>query len=158
MTQPADFAPGAAFIDAPRDADLRALHDLWLSKRGTRQLPSRADFDPSEFKPLLPDFFVYDVEPTDGSFTVRLIGERLRDFIGRNIRGKRAGSAFQPEGTAALLRILDLTVKQRTPIFRTGRAYFLRDKNYKQFEACLLPVSADGVTVNMILGAVRVSN
>jgi hypothetical protein len=81
----------------------------------------------------------------------------LRAFIGRNARGKTAGSAFQPEGTAALVRILDLTIKQRLPIFRVGRAYLSRDKSYQQFEACLLPVSADGETVNMILGAVRVS-
>ena len=98
------------------------------------------------------------VGPTDGSFRVRLIGERLRGFIGRNVRGKPAGSAFQPEGAAALVRILDLAAKHRIPIFRTGRAYFSRDKSYQQFEACLLPVSADGETVNMILGAVRVSS
>jgi hypothetical protein len=104
MTQPPDFAPGAEFIDAPRDPDLRALHKLWLAKRGNRQLPSRVDFDPSDFKNLLQDFFVYNVEPTEGSFTVRLIGERLRDFIGTNVRGKPAGSAFQPEGTTALVR------------------------------------------------------
>jgi hypothetical protein len=158
MKQPPDFAPGAEFIDAPRDPDLRALHRLWLAKRGNRQLPSRVDFDPSEFKNLLQDFFVYNVDPTEGSFTVRLIGERLRDFIGSNVRGKLAGSAFQPEGTTALVRILDLTVKRRVPIFRVGRAYFLRDKSYQQFEACLLPVSADGESVNMILGAVRVSS
>ena len=156
MKQPPDFAPGAEFIDAPRDPDLLALHKLWLAKRGNRQLPSRVDFDPSEFKNLLQDFFVYNVEPTEGSFTVRLIGERLRDFIGTNVRGKPAGSAFQPEGTTALVGILDLTVKQRVPIFRIGRAYFSRDKSYQQFEACLLPVSADGEKVNMVLGAVRV--
>jgi hypothetical protein len=158
MSQPPDFAPGAEFIDAPRDPDLRALHKLWLAKRGDRRLPSRADFDPSEFKSLLQDFFVYDVGPTDGSFTVRLIGDRLRNFIGSNVRGKSAGSAFQAEGTAALVRILNSAAKQRTPIFRTGQAYFSRDRSYQQFEACLLPVSADGETVNMILGAVRLSN
>jgi hypothetical protein len=158
MTQPPDFAPGAKFIDAPWDPDLRALHKLWLAKCGYRQLPSRADFDPSEFKSLLPDFFIYNVGPTEGSFTVRLIGERLQDFIGTNVRGKSAGSAFQPEGTTALVRILDLAVEQRVPIFRIGRAYFSRDRSYQQFEACLLPVSADGETVNMVLGAVRVSS
>jgi hypothetical protein len=157
MSRLPDFAPGAEFIDAPRDADLLALYNLWLAKRRNGHLPSRADFDPAEFKNLLPDFFIYDVGPADGEFTVRLTGERLVEFLGRNARGQPAGSSFQPAGAEAIVRILTFTVTQRVPVFRAGAAYFAREKSYKQFEACLLPVSTDGETVNMILGAVKLA-
>ncbi|HYM03351.1 MAG TPA: PAS domain-containing protein [Stellaceae bacterium] len=157
MSQLSDAAPEADFLDAPRDRHLSALYAWWQTKRGARPMPCRADFDPSEFKKLLPNIFMYDVGPTPGAFSVRLIGERLREFIGQNVRGKPAGSTFDRDAASALIRILQLTVERRAPVFRTGSAYFSRDKRYKKFESCLLPLSADGETVSVILGAVQVT-
>jgi hypothetical protein len=144
-------------LQEPRDPDLIALHRLWLAKRGARRMPSRPDFDPAEFRNLLPEIVLYDIGPAPGSYTVRLIGERLVQFAGRNVTGKPAGAAFGPEGEATLTRILDNVVSRAVPVFGAGQVYWAPDKSHKHYEVCLLPLSADGETVNMILGALKIA-
>ena len=147
---------GAKFLDAPADPELVALVALWRNKCGERTMPSRADFDPAEFARLLPNIFLIDVE-AGGAFRTRLTGEEVVQFLGRNPKGKPPMESFAGEGSAAFEQILELVVKSRAPIFRAGRAYWSPTRSYKNFEACILPLSADGATVNMILGAVKLA-
>jgi hypothetical protein len=39
-----------------------------------------------------------------------------------------------------------------------GRAHWQTDKSYKHFESCLLPLGADGETVDMIMAAIKFSD
>ena len=52
-------------------------------------------------------------------------------------------------------RLHDAVATERAPKFRAGRAYWHPDKTYREFEACFLPLSADGETVDIILGGVK---
>jgi hypothetical protein len=157
--QPPGDAPesitAAAFIDAPRDADLRTLHDYWLRKRGDRLMPSRADIDPAEFRKLLPYVVLYNVEGLGGPYTFRLIGGAVVQFVGRNFTGKPAGSEMQPAAAAAMTRLLDLVVTSRAPKFRIGRAFWWQKQDYRAYEAAFMPLAADGETVNMIFAAMK---
>jgi hypothetical protein len=150
----ADPGAEARFIDAPRDAVLRALYDYWNKVRGTRKMPSRADIDPVEIPKLLPYILLWNATP-GGGYTIRLVGEEVQRFFGRNATGEAAGSDMTPRSAELMIGILDAVATERVPKFREGKAHWHQDKAYRDYEACFLPLSADGETVDIILGGAR---
>lgn len=150
----AEPAP-ASFIDAPRHSTLKSLLAYWQSKCGARGLPARADIRPAEIKALLPDVMMWDVNRAGEPYTIRLVGENIVRFVGRNNTGEPATINMPPDAAKAMLDILSQVVASRTPRFRTGKAFWLQEKSYRDFEACYLPLASDGNTVDMILGGVK---
>jgi hypothetical protein len=146
---------GATFIDAPRDGDLRALYQYWDTVRGGRAMSQRADIYPTEIPNLLPCLIMYDVLPGGGGYRIRLAGEEVADFVGRNLVGQLAGSFMMPRAAEMMKRILDTVAKEQVPKFRAGKAHWHPEKTYRDFEACFLPLSSDGETANMILGGIK---
>jgi hypothetical protein len=72
----------AETLDEPRDPDLVALYRLWITKRCLRLMPSRADFDPAEFKRLLAGVVLMEAGPPGGPYIVRLVGETSSISLG----------------------------------------------------------------------------
>jgi hypothetical protein len=144
------------FISEPRDPGLRTLYEYWNTLRGDRPMPQRAEFDPTAVPRLLPYIMMYNVLP-DGSYTIRLVGEEVVGFVGRNATGQRSGSALPSHAAEMLDKILDTVSTQRVPKFRAGKAHWQPDKSHRDFEACFLPLSADGEAVDIILCGVRFS-
>ena len=155
MSAESNPAPPAIFIPAPRHPVLQKLLEYWQSKRGTRIVPSRADIRPSEIKSLLPDVMMWNVNASGERFTMRLIGENIVRFVGRNQTGKPATIDMPPDAAQAMIDILTQVVETRTPRFRIGRAFWLQEKSFRQFEACYLPLSSDGEAVDIVLGGVK---
>jgi hypothetical protein len=149
------FVNGVATLHSPTDPDFLNLWHLWETKRGTRLLPSRSDFDPTEFKALLPDTFLLDVLPSAPHYRFRLMGENVVSFHGRSFTGKTFEQCFEPPALTLLTALFDAFVEGRVPIFRAGNAYWWSDQSYKTFESCYFPLSADVRVVNMVLGAIR---
>jgi hypothetical protein len=143
------------FIDAPRHPSLQSLFAYWTLKRGSRLLPSRADINPAEIKSLWPDVMLYNVEKPGGPYIVRLMGENVVNFMGRNRTGLSVIEGKPDEAAAAMNYVLAQVVETRSPRFRTGNAFWQREKSYRNFESCFLPLSADGETVDMILGGIK---
>ena len=54
-----------------------------------------------------------------------------------------------------IIKILDAVATERAPKFRAGKAHWQPDKSYRDFEACFLPLSSDGETVDIILGGIK---
>lgn len=151
---PNDTVPEARFIDAPRDPDLRALYEYWDRLRGGRAMPRRADVDPTHIPRLLPSIIMYGAAP-DGGYTVRLVGEEVVHFVGSNATGQPAGSIMLARAAEMMVRILDAVKVERAPKFRAGKAHWHQSKTYRDFEACFLPLSVDGETVDIILGGIK---
>jgi len=154
---PADLSPPieAEFIALPRDGHLLGLYRYWEGLRRGRTMPPRGDVDPTEIPQILPYVFLYAVAPSAGTFTIRLVGEEVLRCLGGNPVGQPAGSAMTPRGAETLLRILTAVAAERTPKFRTGKAYWSPYQNYRRFEGCFLPLSSDDDTVDFILGGVK---
>jgi hypothetical protein len=144
------------FINEPRDPDLQTLYEYWNILRGDRPMPRRADIDPGKIPKLLPYLLMYNVVP-GGGYTIRLVGEEVVSFAGRNATGQPAGSALPPRAAEILNDILDEVVKERLPRFRAGKAHWQPDKRHRDFEACFLPLSANGETVDIILCGITFS-
>jgi hypothetical protein len=67
---------------------VRQLYDYWQSKRRGRDVPDRADIDPAEIKPLLPNILIAEV--TDPPFRIRyrLVGSRITQATGFDLTGR----------------------------------------------------------------------
>jgi hypothetical protein len=143
----------AGFIDTPRDPRTQALYAYWDGLRGDRAMPSRADIDPTRIPSLLPYIIMYDVAAS-GGHRVRLVGEEIVGFVGHNTTGGTVGAIMPPRSAEMMMKILEAVITERAPKFRAGKAHWHPDKSYRDFEACFLPLSADGATVNIVLSGI----
>jgi hypothetical protein len=148
---PADGSRDAEDLAAPVDPILVRLFNYWQSKRGSRLMPSRADIDPTELRSLVYNVMLYDVIEPGRLYRIRLVGQAIVDFVGANNTGKMAADTMPPEAARRMIEILSSVVTNRAPRFRAGLAYWHRDKSYRKFEACFLPLSPDDLTVDKIL-------
>jgi hypothetical protein len=153
MTEPTCLVTEAAYIHAPRDPRIKALYAYWDGLRRGRAMPARVDFDPTAIPALLPNIIMYDVTAS-GLYTIRLVGEEVVNFVGRNRAGCAAGTGMPPRAAEMTIEILDAVTGERMPKFRAGKAHWHPDKGYRDFEACFLPLSADGESVNIVLGGI----
>ena len=69
-------------------------------------------------------------------------------------RGAPLAPGMPPRAAEMTIEILDAVTGERMPKFRAGKAHWHPDKGYRDFEACFLPLSADGESVNIVLGGI----
>ncbi|HTV88767.1 MAG TPA: PAS domain-containing protein [Stellaceae bacterium] len=145
------------FLAEPRDPLLRRLYEYWRGLCGARPMPRRAEVDPTAIPKLLPYIVMYTrVQPR--VYTIRLVGEEVVNFAGRNATGEPAGAIMPPRAAAILNEILDAVASEKTPKFRAGKAHWQPNKSYRDFEACFLPLSDDGESVDIILCGITFSD
>lgn len=142
-------------LEQPRDPDLRRLHALWEAKRGDRRMPSRADLDPSEFRNLLPHVLLADLVPPPETYRIRLMGQAIVDFYGLNPTGRAPDLWLDPAAAERFKHLANLIADTKAPAFRAGNVFWIPSKYHKHFESCYLPLSADGVACNMVIGAIK---
>jgi hypothetical protein len=117
-------------------------------------MPSRADMDPPiELRGLASNIILYDVLGP-AQYRVRLVGQAIVEFTGYDSTGKAAAVSMPPKAAEITIEILDSVVSRRAPRFRSGFAHWHRDKSYRKFEACFLPLSRDDKTIDIILAGV----
>ena len=153
MNTESDPGPGARFIEAPRDPVLIALLAYWSRKRDGRLMPARRDIDPAEIKPLLPHVMLYNADAAS-DYSIRLVGQAIVEFIGHNFTGSAATAGMDERAATNMRQILGMVAETGRPVFRAGKTYWWLDRSYRDFEACFLPLSPDGRTVNIILAGV----
>jgi len=142
-------------LDRPEDPELAALHALWLSRHREAAIPARADFNPGEFRTLLPNVMLVDILPPPDFYRVRLMGEVLVELYGRNMTGLSPRD-YQDRRTAERLTGLSRqVVATKRPLFRAGQVHWVPGKEHRRFESCFLPLATDGVAVDMIMGAIK---
>lgn len=146
---------------AEQDLDPR-LHDMlryWRARCRDGRLPARRDIDPIELKALLGNILMVDVvRQADGTprFRYRLFGTEFIFYHGRDLTGRWldeiANAGFRDE----LLALYHAVVTRRE--MRTLSYDYLVDGLRHRFQAVLLPLAADGSTVDIVLGCgVRVA-
>lgn len=111
MSRPAEPEPAAGLWPLPF-APLQALLDYWLAKRGARRCPDKADIDPVDLGPLLPDIMLLDAAPEGGPFRYRLAGSRTVQMIGREVRGLTQSEVHGNPTDPALRREIERGVRE----------------------------------------------
>ncbi|HUL05645.1 MAG TPA: PAS domain-containing protein [Candidatus Acidoferrum sp.] len=139
-------------MDGPfASADMNAIHAYWLAKRGQRRMPSRWDIEPTEIPRLLRNLMLVDVLYDPIRFRYRLIGTNVVDATGEN----RTGKCFD---TVEFITANPIVREQYVAAATTGEPvhsmepfYRLDNRRAYEVERLLLPLSSDGVAVDMIL-------
>ncbi|SME97578.1 PAS domain-containing protein [Tistlia consotensis] len=142
----------AEFLESIASPVLRRFALYW-AERGGSGLPRRADIDPADFVWLLGQVFLIDVirEP-ELDFRFRLFGSEMARVYGRDLTGSRLSELDDQDYTAALRPDYASVVATGRPLLRRGRLEWL-DRSHIGYERLLLPLSADGRLIDVILGA-----
>ncbi len=132
-------------------ANLQPIYAYWETKRGARPMPRRADLDPSEIPPrLLPGITLVDVVPDPRRYVYRLVGTMEVEVRGYDPTGRSVGEAYFGENAADATECYDRVVETRAPVL-DPLPFLERRRGYRGAESLFLPLSNDGIAVNMIL-------
>jgi len=144
------------------DSGLRRLYNYWDAKRGEREFPARADIDPLDLPALLPNIFLVDVLPADApdqngtgqpQFRYRLAGTRVDEIHGQSLTGKMPSDIKTAEIANEVESQYRQVLVDRRP--RCDHVVLLaRDHSFWHYERLILPLSEDGVSINMLLCAI----
>ena len=133
------------------DKRMLALYHYWDSKRAGRLMPARGDIDPTEIPTLLPFILLIDVINDGADFRYRLVGTDIVRWVGNDLTG-RTFTEVLPAGNYAsyIAGLVRDAIGQRRPLYSEG-GFVVDGRVDRQVRRLVLPLSADGTTVNMVL-------
>ena len=113
-------------------------------------MPARRDIDPADIPALLPHVSL--IHKPDGQFRFRLVGSAAVEQFGRDLTGDVVGSHVgnAPETVAATQAVCGRVFATARPVFSPGH-YETRPGLIYHGSVLLLPLSDDGMRVNMII-------
>ena len=129
---------------------LRVVYALWLAKRPPDGYPGRRDFAPSEMVRQLPYINLLDVEGRPPRFHNRLVGTAIVEASGIDMTGRYFDEFAETGDSQARCRTL---VETGLPHFFADLPMKWSPRNFTTFSVLGLPLASDGVTIDMILGA-----
>ena len=133
-----------------RSPDLRRLRDDWEARRHGREMPTRADFDVLDLRYLIGRITLFDVAYDPMRYRCRLHGTAIARRVGYEMTGKTLedipSSALRTKMHAHFGRV----VEGRRPMVETRERETLEEGTI-DCEVLILPLSADGKTVDMLL-------
>lgn len=132
------------------DPKLQCLLDYWEEKRGNREMPSRADIDPSDIPHLLPNIYLIDVSYDPDVYRFRLAGTEIVRLFHEEVSGKTIDQLATVPLRALLRSHYEDVIKARGAL-ADADAFAVRRKNFA-YNWLLLPLSAGGRVVDMLLG------
>jgi hypothetical protein len=149
------FAGTRTVVDMPSGPThqfLRDLHDYWLSKKGSRIAPPRSAIAPEEIAvALLPNIALLDVIDEPPRFRIRLFGTGLVEAFGEDVTGKYLDEidigSIALEVCARFTEVVHKCCPQTVSVHLSKQT----KSRYLEYERIALPLSQDGMRVNMIL-------
>ena len=130
---------------------IRGFDAYWRSKAHGRRMPARADIDPAEIKPLLPDIVVLNVEWDPFRCNVRLRGTRAEQFRPKgNSKYLDEITTFTPGRKEDYLAEMQFVATGQRPAF--ARDWMItRYGAVRDIWAGVWPLSSDGARVDMLV-------
>lgn len=132
-----------------------ALLCYWRTRRPEGRLPSRTAVDPFSLRGILPYMWMLDIErdparPEAYRFLYRLAGTRFVDLLGFEVTRQWYDRA-RPLAYAANRSRLITVARDGVITWRRGPMP-LESGDWQQTENLMLPLAADGITPDVILG------
>jgi hypothetical protein len=121
----------------------RQILEYWRSKAPPDRLPGRQHIDPCEIPKALPWVGLVDVG-------YRLIGTGVVAKMGRDATGKWFDEHYGPDEFARRRGTYEAFVRSRRPMI-VRCTDLIPDGEFKRCDCLMLPLAADGETVDMIL-------
>ncbi|MEZ5830748.1 MAG: PAS domain-containing protein [Dongiaceae bacterium] len=128
---------------------VRLLHRWWLGK-SNGAIPDRADLDPADLKPLLPNLFIADVEHAPFRIRYRLVGTKATEATGFDLTGRylddlMPSTADQPWGD-----YYHRAYRTRLPVFGSIHAPTRNGGDFL-YEFGLFPLRKGGTAVDQFV-------
>ena len=128
---------------------VRTLHRWWLG-RCTGDIPDRADLDPADLKPLLPNLFVVDVEHDPFRIRYRLVGTRATEVTGYDITGHYLDDLLPADASEPWVEHYRTACRTRSPVFGAVEAP-TRSGGLFTYEFGLFPLRKGGTAVDQLV-------
>jgi hypothetical protein len=145
--------PAAAAIDASqlRSPITRAGYEYWLSKKGDRAFPARADFDPLIEQPRLARHMVLievRLDPLD--FRYRLIGHAVRENMAEDWTGRWMSEIPVQRSPNPIWQHAEWVLEHKVPRFYRP-PNLGPNKASRAIESAQLPLGPDADTIDMMM-------
>ena len=130
---------------------LQRLYAYWEERRRGREFPARRDIDPLDFRYALGHVMLLDVLHQPLRFRFRLHGTALTLRAGYDMTGKMADELPNAKNRDMLIARCRTVVEQRRPLVKAAER--LVGRRMFNFEVLWLPLSEDGSTISILMGA-----
>lgn len=132
-------------------AELDDLLRIWKGLCRDRLMPARGDLDLFDLKQHLGDLFLVDVKQEAPRFRYRLVGTRITHAVQRDATGKSFEDIYAGRLLESWSEAHSWVVNRRAPLRIFSHTGHPHTRIYA-YEGLLMPLSADGKTVNMVFG------
>ena len=136
-------------LTVPGDERLVRLLAYWDTKRRMRRMPARSDIDVTELRYVLGNVLLIEVT-AEQRFRFRLHGTVLADRVGHDLTGRFVEDMPNLDNRAVMLARCRTLVSTKQPYMGAHRR--VADRRRYGYEVLWVPLSADGDTVDMLLG------
>jgi hypothetical protein len=134
---------------------LRQLYQDWDARRRGREMPARADFDPLDLKYCIGHLSLIDVAGDPPRYRFRLHASTVAQSIGFDLTGKSLDAMPDAEYRRMVADHYNEVLAARKPVAKY-RNRQMTDQHIWNCEVLVLPLSADGKTIDMLMsGFVR---
>jgi hypothetical protein len=130
--------------------------DYWMTLRGARAMPGRAEIVPRDLREILPHIGLVEMVPLpDGGedYAMRLVGGKVEEVFGP-LTGQPICTALPAETAARWRLVFDEVRASGKPLAVTGRVGFDNQRHLK-YELFIAPLGEDGA-VRMMFGALDI--
>ncbi len=155
-TDPVDFGVWTGYA-IPQDRSawhplVRRLYDYWCSIAPIGSLPGRQHLVAEEIAPMWSRSWMLDVYRNPLRFRYRLCGTEMVRSLGREVTGAWVDE-IHPEliANAQSRERLRFMAETGSATWRRGVPLWTRDPKHRTIETCIVPLAADGVTVDKML-------
>lgn len=128
---------------------IHALHRWWMTRSGA-DIPDRSDFDPADFKRLLPNIMITDIERAPFRVRYRVVGTRIVEATGFNITGRYLDELMPTEPEAPWLDLYRRCCELRKPVVGTSTCTTTNGGLFTH-EFGLFPLRKNSISVDQVL-------
>lgn len=136
-----------------RTPALHSLFDYWNKKRGEQRFMLRSQLEPREIASLLPLLFILEVQQEPRRYLIQLMGTEIVTRFGGDYTGWYMDELDLGAIKKKVLAGYDHVVDHVEPHLEFAE-FTQRGRGRIQVERLALPMSTDGLTVDLILGSV----
>jgi len=130
----------------------RQFYDYWLSVAPPGCLPGRQHVAPEMMAPWLSRLWLLDICRGPLRFRCRLAGSDMVRSLGREVTGAWLDDVHPQSVSNPISRDrFRIVAELARPTWRRGKPHWARDPEYMVVESCLVPLAADGFTVDKVM-------